>query len=342
MDRFKEARDRGGAYLVNVQNPDGSFPGHEKGVDSYWGMLDALIVTGHSDRANLLCDWIRKNALTPEGDVGFNRKKGLAYPYPISWVVEGAHRLGQFDVSQRGMDFIMTYWDPESGGFYSTPGEFGPEGKQDLWIISSLGRAALYTGRVDVSLAAGGWMQRLMELQPNYPAQMHTTYSRAKGIHTEAAPGDDIRRYIFNLDATTDERFFNPGIASGFLARLYMATGEDRWLDLAREYMRCCDNASDYLYTILRAGKTGWAASLLYTLTGERRYRDIAVRIGETLLRTQAESGYWSGLDRVEETPSYGRTAEMTIWLDEIYQGVGHEPAAESSREPAATAAQRA
>ena len=153
MDRFKEARDRGGAYLVNVQNPDGSFPGHEKGVDSYWGMLDALIVTGHSDRANLLCDWIRKNALTPEGDVGFNRKKGLAYPYPISWVVEGAHRLGQFDVSQRGMDFIMTYWDPESGGFYSTPGEFGPEGKQDLWIISSLGRAALYTGRVDLARA---------------------------------------------------------------------------------------------------------------------------------------------------------------------------------------------
>jgi rhamnogalacturonyl hydrolase YesR len=185
-------------------------------------------------------------------------------------------------------------------------------------------------------------MQRLMDLQPNYPAQMHTTYSRAKGIHTEPDPGDDVRRYIFNLDATTDERFFNPGIAAGFLARLYMATGEDQWLQLAKEYMRCCDNASDYLYTILRAGKTGWAAALLYTLTGERKYRDIAVRIGETLLRTQAESGYWSGLDSIEETPSYGRTAEMTIWLDEIYQAVGHESDAESTVEPSVTATQRA
>ena len=338
MDRFREARDRGGAYLVSVQNADGSFPGHENGAGSYWGMLDALIVTGHSDRASRMCDWIRNNALTPEGDIGPTREKDLAYPYPISWIVEGAHRLGQFDVSQRGMDFIMTFWDPESGGFYSTPGEFGPDGKQDLWVISSLGRAALYTGRVDVGRAVGGWMQRLMDLQPNYPAQMHTVYSRANGIHTEPEPGDDVRRYIFNLDAATDERFFNPGIAAGFLVRLYTATGEERWMALAKEYMRCCHNASDYLYTILRAGKTGWAAALLYTLTGEQEYRDIAERIGETLLRTQAETGYWSGLDCVEETPSYGRTAEMTIWLDEIYQALGRESEVGSPRETAEAA----
>ena len=323
MNRYREARDRGGAYLAGLQNEDGSFPGHETGVGAYWGMMIALAATGHSDRANRLCNWVRRNDISPDGDIGGSREKGLAYAYPISWVVEGAHRLGQFDVAQRGMDFIMTFHDPESGGFYSTPGEIGPDGRQDLWVISSLGRAALYTGRVDVGRGVGRWMSRLMELQPNYPAQMYTIYSRARGVLTEPDPADDVRRYVFNLDATTDERFFNPGIAAGFLARLYTATGEDEWLALAKEYMRCCRNASDYLYTILRAGKTGWAAALLYTLTGEAEYRDIADRIGETLLRTQAPEGYWSGLDRVEGDPSPGRTAEMTIWLDEIYQALG-------------------
>ena len=124
-------------------------------------MVIALTVAAHSDRANRLCNWIRQNALTPEGDIGYSRDKGLAYAYPVSWIVEGAHRLGQFDVSQRGMDFIMEFWDPKSGGFYSTPGEFDAEGKQDLWVISALGRAALYTGRIDVAKAAGGWRRHV-------------------------------------------------------------------------------------------------------------------------------------------------------------------------------------
>ena len=38
VDRFREARDRGGAYLVGLQNEDGSLPGHEIGVGAYWGM----------------------------------------------------------------------------------------------------------------------------------------------------------------------------------------------------------------------------------------------------------------------------------------------------------------
>ena len=84
MDLYREARDRGGAYLAALQNEDGSFPGHENGVGAYWGMMIALVATGRSDRANRLCDWVRRNHVAPDGDIGGHRDKGLAYAYPIS------------------------------------------------------------------------------------------------------------------------------------------------------------------------------------------------------------------------------------------------------------------
>ena len=111
MNLFRQARDKGGLYLENVQHLDGSFPNHEQGASAYWGMLNALIVTGNSNRANQLCKWIRKNALRSDGDIGSTCDKGLAYPYPISWIVEGAHRIGQFDISQASMNFVMKFWD---------------------------------------------------------------------------------------------------------------------------------------------------------------------------------------------------------------------------------------
>ena len=115
--------------------------------------------------------------------------------------------------------------------------------------------------------------------------------------------------------------FFNPGIAAGFLCRLYQASGETRWLDLAREYMRFAEVASDFLFHIVRAGKVGWSAALLYTLSRGNKSRDMAVRIGHNLLDLQAEEGYWSGVGATE--PSLDSTAERVVWMDEIQQAVG-------------------
>ena len=62
---------------------------------------------------------------------------------------------------------------------------------------------------------------------------------------------------------------------------------------------------------------------MLYTLTGERKYREMAVRVGDNLIATQAEEGYWSlpGNDMLKNDI----TAEMVVWLDEINQAVEHE-----------------
>jgi rhamnogalacturonyl hydrolase YesR len=164
-----------------------------------------------------------------------------------------------------------------------------------------------------------------MELQPDYPRYLYSVYSRAHGIHTTFDP-DEEARHVMDPQATRDQYFFNPGIAAGFLASLYKATGEHDWLNLAREYMRQAEDAGDYFYRSLRAGKVGWAASVLYTLTGESKYRDIAVRVGENLVATQCENGAWDSINGSQYIIDC--TAEMVVWLDEIHQAVGRRVAA--------------
>ena len=321
--RFKAARDRGGDYIAGRMREDGTVDDSNEEPSSFWGVPIALAASGHSDKASRMLNWIRNNAFTAEGDVGPTPKKreNAGYAYQNAWLIEGAHRLGQFDLSQRGMDFITDFWDPESGGFYSGYGKRGADAEMDLHICSGCGRAAVYTGRHDVARGMGRFLRNLMEAQPNFPSQLYQVFSRAKGLHTTFDAENDAR-YVMSQGATRDQHFFNPGIAGGFLARLYMATGEEEWLDLAKRYMLFAEGAGDYLLNLpqLRQGKTGWCAALLYTLTGEEKYRVMAERIGDSIISYQAEDGSWRGTD---PAPRTNLTAEMTIWLDEINQGVG-------------------
>ena len=119
-------------------------------------------------------------------------------------------------------------------------------------------------------------------------------------------------------DSRIDQAFFNPGIAAAFLCRLFQVTQERKWLDLAIEYMRFAEGASDELFRLIRAGKVGWAASLLFRITGEQKYRAMALRIGDNLVRLQSPQGYWSGVG--QQTPNFDSTAERVVWMDEIAQ----------------------
>ena len=324
MDRFKKARDLGCSYLLDRQHSDGSFGDPEMGLADYYKVPSAFLVCGQSSAASHLCDWIRKNGMTSEGDFTPRPEEARGYPYTYynTWVVIGAHRLGQYDLSQKGMDFLMRFRDSESGGFYSSGTERSEDTKQDLWVVSGCGQAALVTGRTDVARGVGRWMRILMEAQPKYPEQLFSVYSRAVGLHTSPDPDDEIR-YVMHKDATRDQYFFHPGIAGGFLARLYQATGEREWLELAKEYVRFAEGAGDYLFRILRAGKVAWASSVLFTLTGDEKYREMAVRIGDNVIDAQQPDGSWISTNTGEV--SNDATAEMVVWLDEIHQAVGED-----------------
>lgn len=325
MNRFSDARDRGGRYLLGQTRANGSFGNPDLGVTEYYKVPAAFLVCGLSHAANRLLNWIRHNGILPNGDFGprpASERNSYYYTYHNAWVIKAAHRMGAFDLARRGMDFLLGFRDPASGGFYSHPTARDDTTEQDLWVVSGIGWCAVYTGKLDVARDVGRWMRRLMEDQPEYPSALWTVYSRDRGLITEVLDGDDFR-YVLTRDESRDQSFYHPGIAAGFLCRLYLATGEKEWLDLAREYMRFCENVGDYHFKLLRAGKVGWAGAMLYTLTGEVKYRDMAVRVGNNLVQAQLANGAWAWPEMGLTGPHNDITAEMVVWLDEIHQAVG-------------------
>lgn len=312
--RFRDARDRGGAYLLRRQHTDGGIAAHPKA-------LVAFDVCGYSRAADRVCTWIRGHCMEPNrpfrprptGDPSHNQI------YAASWIALGAHRLGQFDISRSSMDSIMNCRVPHSGGFTNEQTAQPEDARQELIYVGFCGLAALHTGRLDVARAAGGWLRTVFEAQPNFPEELYTIYSTAQGLHTDP-PANDAIRYVVSSQAEDDQFFFQAGVAGGFLARLFQATGDEAWLTLAMEYMHFAEVANDHLFRLLRAGKVGWAAAILYTITGAAKYRDMALRVGEHLIASQSRLGYWHALHRGK--PSVGMTAEMVVWLDEIYQAV--------------------
>src|SRR5262245_47294969 len=122
FERFREARDRGCAYLLRQARTDGGFGPVERGLADYYKVPTAYLVCGETAAANRLCHWIRMHGITPQGDFGPRLPETIAYYYLYynTWVITGAHRLGQFDLSQKGMDFVLGFQDCESGGFFSS------------------------------------------------------------------------------------------------------------------------------------------------------------------------------------------------------------------------------
>ena len=139
--RFKEARDKGARFLLSQMHEDGSFGDLSQGVCDYYKVPAALHVAGYSSAANKLCAWIRKHGMMPTGDFGPRPEDAdptleYGYIYFNTWVILGAHGLAQFDLSQRGMDFLTEFWDQESGGFYCHPTHRNTKTKQDLWVVA--------------------------------------------------------------------------------------------------------------------------------------------------------------------------------------------------------------
>ena len=169
-------------------------------------------------------------------------------------------------------------------------------------------------------------MNTMMETQPDYPNRMFTVYSRAHGLHTDPDLGDEFRYVLNQRKQKRDQSFFHPSIAGAFLARLYPATGETEWLDLSKEYMLLGKGANDRIFTLrgLRQGKTDWTTRGLNTLAGEPTYKEMDVRVDDSIISHQTEDGYWFGLN-CDRSPALNLTDEMVRWLEEIHQSVGKE-----------------
>ena len=262
------------------------------------------------------------DATAAAGAVRFKRRGpnvARAYADPNAWIICGAQKLGQFDVAHKGAEFLMKLQHPETGGFQTQLEK--PDSAQDVMSACQAGNAAIYTGHLDVARGVARFLGTVWEDQPDPEHALYYVYRPGRGLITDA-PEERERNSVVRADGEK-QRYFQIGIAAAFLTKLSLATSEPQHLDLAGKYLELAFHCTDGMYETAQVGKVGWGAALLFGATGDERVRELALRVGDALLKQQNDDGSWFNtggysIDAVTDEV----TAEFVSLLDEMVQGL--------------------
>ncbi|HYM16361.1 MAG TPA: hypothetical protein VEZ14_12460 [Dehalococcoidia bacterium] len=323
IGRWSEARARGVAHLLGLQRADGAI-GHPEteGLAPYYKALWALAAAGRTEEGNRLATWIAANVQDEAGDFSGSLRgadHNYSYPYPNAWIICGAQKLGRFDITRRGMEFLLTLQSNEFGGFRIQRDK--PDSPQDLLCSAQAGNACLSTGHLPRAKEVGRFLRAVWDAQPHPERELFFVYKPGQGLRTDF-PEDRQRLHSIRIDKRR-QMYFNMGIAAAFLARLTMATGDAAWADLGKSYLEIGFNVLDEMYETAQVGKVGWGAALIYGVTGERRYLELATRVGDALIAQQTESGGWDNTGGyVSDVVRTEVTCEFIVLLDEMISGV--------------------
>ena len=222
LEQYAGAKRRGVEWLLRQTHADGSIGDPVHGFRFYrvpW----TFTVAGETAAATALCGWIRRHMFTPEGD--FDRGRRVltdAYAYRNATLVYGAHMARQFDLSSRGLEFVLTMQDPQSGGFTNdleadgTPGDV-----MDIPYACGCGLACIALGRLDAARAVHAFLERIWRAQRELPDRLHYAWSRERqALVTGGA--DEPSWFTVEAQAARKQRWTVGGIAAAFLCRLHM------------------------------------------------------------------------------------------------------------------------
>jgi hypothetical protein len=318
-------------WLVSCQEKDGSFGKGATDLRCYYKAPSVLLATGRLREASLTTDWIKHKFLKPDGDFrGDNGKSEFAffakhrYIYMNGWLVSGLQRLGRFDMSLPALKYILSFQDHKQGGFFSHASEnYKPlDDQEDLASTASCGVAALFCGKLKESKRTGDFLTHLLDVQPDINEQLYVTFRPGHGLIMEF-PEEEASNRIVRIKRE-NEPYWLPGLAIGFLCKLYQATGVRKYLDTARRYYSFLSYCAEDRFQSYASGKAAWGCSILYRLTGDEGYLEYAQRVTKHIVDTQLPDGTWlytPFVKKIEDQPlalTLDLTAEMAYWLSQI------------------------
>ena len=317
LNKYKTAADKGLKWVLGMQKEDGSIRSAEDGM-GYYKVPYLFNLAGRAPELHSLLSWIRDNYFTKEGDFNGEYPRDyydFVYTYPNAWLICGSHRGGEFDLSQKGMDFLITQQD-DAGGFYSH--KDGKDGKQqDLMCTGMGGVAALYTGRIEIGKKVAELLSVIYEQQPAPEEAFYFVYKPEVGLVTDF-PEDEAGLHVVYLAKDLPQWYFLPGLISGFLTLLYKSSNEEKYLSLAKKYLDFAFRCSDYQFNYGQVCKVGWGSAMLYSVTHDEKYRKMALRVADYFVNTQKNDGSWGSITERPKFKIVDGTAEFTVWLYEI------------------------
>ena len=310
---YWQACRKGTDWLLDGMNSDGSCGPAEERL-YYYRLPWALSLMGEIIAANQVLDWISRQMFTANGAFAGVSPQGIFESrygsYPLACLLVGATMLQRFDLVYPGGRQLLSWQDPQTGGFGNSPWKSETAGEQDLFPACQAGMTLLLLGQLEAARKAGEWVKRLWELQPDVKHKLFAVYHPEKGLVTDYPP-DQAAMYVTMKDEPW-QHHFNGGITAAFLTELFLATGESEWLALAREYQKFSMTTDACQFQSMQTCKSGWGSGLLYVATREKRYRDWTLRLGDWFVEHQHADGHWENTKYWTPDPTQSDKIEVT------------------------------
>ena len=324
-----ESAKRGVAWLLKQQGTDGGWKVLDNApIDAYYKAGWAFGLMGEAAAAERALDYVKQHLLQSDGDFlprGDAWYIDIHYQYANGWITTGAQKQGRYDVSMPAVRFLLTQQDPDHGGFYAQRAAAGQKRRSDTMSSGIAGIACLATGQMDAARKLAGCFEHMIEMQPA-PAERFYMTIEANGQLGTKFPEDEAGWRVIEV-GQKDQVWYAVGLPFVFSVLLHQATGEERYAKLAQwffDFQSRCVNPWDGS----SSGKAAWGCSILYHMTGEQRYRDIALHVARIFMGCQTPDGWfqWGGQpaygggatggQKREFTPDdFDITAEYVVWL---------------------------
>lgn len=327
----------GSRWLVKHQNPDGSWRGlRDPKVDAFYKASWALMETGQPASANRSLTYVQNNFFTAQGDFLPREHPWhttVHYPYANSYFIIGSMLTGRYEIAMPAVSFLLSQQAEEHGGFFSRFTKKGTNDLSDTMSSSAAGIACLAAGKIEAAQRVAEYLSHIVDLQPAPSDYFFTTVEADGRLCTDRA--DDVEVFHRIIDTKKENQcWFALGLPFAFLVHLANATNATRYYDLAQwyfDFQHRCINPWDGS----SSGKAGWGCAMLYRITGDAGYRDIASHIAENIMSKQKGDGRWLSADGQPELTNADLdiTAEFTLWLSLISTNIlARDPTNEGAR----------
>jgi hypothetical protein len=300
LTAYKACIQRVTDWLLSELTDEGMI-GDEADLIAYYHAPNLLAATGHNAQAQRVANWLKREALTEEGDFRRAGAKGniiqptMQWNYINGWLAWGLARLGRFDLSERAVRYLETFQDPGTGGFLTAarPEEgFVPvPGAVDMGSTCTGALAMIYTGRWPAAIRVGEFLMQILDTQPDSAKAFYCRH-RADGRAITDFPEDQAYVSVVRFDQPR-QAYWYFGFAARMLALLNRATGRTDFVVAAARYIDVFERCHDDRWEHWANDKVAWASAALYQTTGRPEHLSRIARCFNPIVRAQRDNHLW-------------------------------------------------
>jgi len=313
-------------WVADQVGDDGTILACDGDLGNYYKCVYPLRLAGYTHKASLTLKKIMSLHYTKEGDLHnpSGDKTSGSYTskycqvYPNGWVFLGAYMTGQYDIAGKLMKGILDlYYDDELGTIRSVCNP-----RTDLFDINSAAMAVEMFCLTDMDKAkrAADFIIRHIDNQPD-PKNLYYSIIKKPFEYLTGPEFENATYSVVDLNGEKQAYWFL-GLPCAAMIHLYQKTSDKLYFNQAVRLFDIYLSCGEPGFNAPGSGKSFWAASMLYRLTGEEKYKNACLKVMDYFISMQQPDGTFllPGMKPEEAVPKFqfDVAPEYARWFLEV------------------------